>query len=274
MSVQVRQVTPGYLQTMGIPLRRGRDFAESDGEVMLVSESAAKLYWGNDDPIGRRAALPFSRSIMREVVGIVGEVRQLSLMSPPMPTAYVYSPSLPAAATFAIRTQVPPTSITQAAVGVIHALDPEQPVQNIRTMEEVRERTLGPQRFTSSLLGMFAGVALLLASVGIYSVLSYIVRGRSREIGIRAALGARAGDIVKLVIVEGLTPAVAGIAIGVVAAFVAARFLDKLVVGVSASDPVALAMVSGALAVVALMASLVPAYRASRMDPLKALRTD
>ena len=274
MSVQVRQVTPGYLNTMGIPLLRGRDIAETDGEVMLISESAAKLYWGTDDPIGRRAALPFSRSISRQIVGIVGEVKQLSLMSPPMPTAYVYSPSLPAAATFALRTHVPPMSLAQAAVGVIHALDPEQPVQNIRTMEEVRDRTLGAQRFTSSLFGAFAVLALLLASIGIYSVLSYIVRGRSREMGIRTALGAQAGDIVKLVIVEGMTLTLAGIAVGVVAAFLAARYLDRLVIGMSASDPVALALVAGVLTGVALVASLVPAYRASRLDPVKALRAD
>ena len=272
MSVQVRQVTPGYLRTMGIALLRGRDFAENDGEVMLISESAAKLYWGSDDPIGRRAALPFSPSISRQIVGIVAEVRQLSLMSEPLPTAYVYSPSLPGAGTFALRTQVPPMSLSQPAVGVIHALDPEQPVQNIRTMEEVRDRTLGAQRFTSSLFGLFAGLALLLASVGIYSVLSYIVRGRSREMGIRAALGAQAGDIVKLVIAEGMAPTLAGIAVGVAAAFVAARFLDRLVIGVSASDPLALALVAGALAAVALIASLVPAYRASRLDPVTALR--
>jgi putative ABC transport system permease protein len=117
-------------------------------------------------------------------------------------------------------------------------------------------------------------VALLLASIGIYSVLSYIVRGRSREIGIRAALGARAGDIVKIVIVEGMTPTLGGIAVGVVAAFFAAKFLDKLVVGVSASDPLPLALVAGALTVVALMASVLPAYRASRLDPVKALRED
>ena len=165
-------------------------------------------------------------------------------------------------------------SLAQAAVAVIHALDPEQPVQNIRTMEEVRDRTLGAQRFTSSLFGVFAVLALLLASIGIYSVLSYIVRGRSREMGIRTALGAQAGDIVKLVIVEGMTPTLAGIAIGVVAAFLAARFLDRLVVGVSASDPVALALVAGVLTAVALAASLVPAYRASRLDPVTALRAD
>ena len=274
VAVQVRQVTPGYLRTMGIALVRGRDISESDGDVMLISESAAKLYWGTDDPIGRRAALPFSRTVLRQIVGIVGEVKQLSLMSAPLPTAYVYSPSLPAAGTFALRTDVPPMSLAQAAVGVIHGLDPEQPVQNIRTMEEVRDRTLGAQRFTSSLLGLFAAIALLLASVGIYSVLSFIVRGRSREMGIRAALGAQAGDIVKLVIVEGMTPTLAGITVGVVAAFVAAKFLDRLVVGVSASDPLALVLVAGTLTVVALLASLVPAYRASRLDPVKALRTD
>ena len=139
-------------------------------------------------------------------------------------------------------------------------------------MEDVRDDTLTSQRFSALLLGLFASVALALASVGIYSVLSYIVRGRSREIGIRSALGARRADVVRLVVVEGMTPALIGVAAGAVAALGAGRLMAKLVYGVSASDPLTLVVVSGMLVFVALSASLVPAYRASRLDPSDVLR--
>ena len=141
-------------------------------------------------------------------------------------------------------------------------------------MEQVLDETLTSQRFSALLLGLFAAVALVLASVGIYSVLSYIVRGRSREIGIRTALGARTGDVVRLVVLEGMTPALIGIAAGAVAALASAKMLERLVFGVSASDPLTLAAVAATLAFVALIASLVPAYRASRLDPLKVLRAE
>jgi putative ABC transport system permease protein len=169
---------------------------------------------------------------------------------------------------------VPPATLAQAAVAAIRAIDPEQPVGEIRTMVQVLDGKLIPQRFSALLLGGFAGVALLLAAVGIYSVLSYIVRGRSREIGIRAALGARTADLIRLVIVEGMSPVLAGIAAGTVAALASAKVLNTLVFGVSATDPLTLAVVGTTVAVVALMASVVPAYRAVRMDPVKALRAD
>ena len=139
-------------------------------------------------------------------------------------------------------------------------------------MEDVRDDTLTSQRFSALLLGLFAAVALTLATVGIYSVLSYIVRGRSREIGIRAALGAKRTDVVRLVVIEGMTPTLIGIGAGAAAAVAAGRIMEKLVFGVSASDPLTLVVVSGTLAVVALLASLVPAYRASRLDPSEVLR--
>jgi ABC-type antimicrobial peptide transport system permease subunit len=138
----------------------------------------------------------------------------------------------------------------------------------------VLEGRLTSQRFSALLLGLFAGTAMLLASVGIYSVLSYIVRGRRREIGIRTALGAQTGDVLRLVIVEGMSPTLVGIAVGAIAALASAKVLKKLVFGVSASDPLTLAAVAATLALVALIASMVPAYRASRLDPVKALRAD
>ena len=260
---------------MGIPVLRGRDIVDSDAEVLLVSQDAAKLYWGADDPIGRRAILPaLSKTVLRQVVGIVGDVKQRNLIEATTPTVYFYTREPYGRATFVIRTSVPPATLAQPAVAAIRAIDPEQPVGDIRTMVQVLDGTLTPQRFSALLLGVFAGVALLLAAVGIYSVLSYIVRGRSREIGIRTALGAQRADVLRLVIVEGMSPALVGIAAGTIAALASAKVMRTLVFGVSASDPLTLAAVGATLALVALMASLVPAYRALRLDPVKVLRAD
>jgi ABC-type antimicrobial peptide transport system permease subunit len=207
------------------------------------------------------------------VVGIVADVKQDSLAEAPPPSVYLYSRERESSGlTLVLRTSVPPASMATSTVGVIRALDPEQPVENVRTMVEVRDEQLTSQRLGATLLGVFAAVALALATVGIYSVLSYIVSGRSREIGIRAALGAETGDVLRLVVREGMIPVGLGIAAGVVAALVASFSLERLVFGVSASDPVTLAAVAAALALVALLASLVPAYRASRLDPATVLR--
>src|SRR5262249_34156312 len=154
------------------------------------------------------------------------------------------------------------------------SIDAEQPIEQVRTMQAILDETLTSQRFSALLLGIFAGVALVLASVGIFSVLSYIVRGRRREIGIRTALGARTTDVVRLVIVEGMWPGLAGIAAGAVGVLASAKLLQKIVYGVSESDPLTLGAVAITLALVALTASLVPAYRACRVDPLTVLRAD
>jgi predicted permease len=274
VALQVRQITPGYLRAMGIPVLRGRDAVDSDAEVLLVSQDAAKLYWGDDDPIERRAALPFSKTVLRPVVGIVGDVKQRSLTEGPTPTAYYSTREPSGRVTFVVRTSVPSATLVQPVVAAIRAIDPEQPVVDIRTMVQVLDDKLTPQRFSAHLLGVFAGVALLLAAVGIYSVLSYIVRGRSREIGIRRALGARTSDILRLVIVEGMSPVLVGVAAGAIAALASAGVMRTLVFGVSASDPVTFAAVGATLTLVALIASLAPAYRALRLDPVKSLRAE
>ena len=273
-TVAVRKITPGYLRAMEIPIIRGRDVADNDSEAMLVSRSAAKLLWGDEDPIGRRVTLPLeSRTVFRQVVGVVGDVKQGDLSQPTAPTVYEFTQSVPfGLSTIVMRTAVPPMSVAKQAADAIRALDPEQPVEDIRTMEAVLDETLVSQRFSALLLALFAGVALTLASVGIFSVLSYIVRGRSREIGIRTALGASTRDVVRLVVVEGMTPALLGILAGAVVSLASGRLLQKVLFGVSASDPLTLATVAGGLTVVALVATLVPAYRASRVDPLIVLR--
>ena len=275
VAVQVRQITPGYVGAMGIPVLRGRDVVGSDTEALLVSQEAAKIFWGTDDPIGRRASLPaLSTTVLRQVVGIVGDVKQRSLVEGSTPTVYYYTRERSGRVTFAIRTAVPPGTLAQPAVAAIHAIDPEQPVANLQTMTQLLDGKLTSQRFSALLLGMFAGVALLLAAVGIYSVVSFIVRGRSREIGIRTALGARASDVLRLVIVEGMWPALVGIAAGTIASLASAKVMRTLVFGVSASDPLTLAAAGGTLALVALMATLVPAYRALRLDPVNVLRAE
>jgi predicted permease len=279
VAVQARHITPGYMRAMRIPILRGRDVVDSDEEVMLVSREVAKLYWGSDDPIGRRVALPYARTVLRRIVGIVGDVKQRSLMEATTPSVYVYPRQPFGRAAFAIRSRSSATpqilaTLVQPAVAAIHAIDPGQPVNKVRTMMELRDQGLTSQRFSALLLGVFAGIALLLAAVGIYSVLSYIVHGRRREIAIRTALGARTADVLRLVIVEGMTPAIAGIATGMLAARALARVLETLVFGVSASDPLTLSAVAATLAIVALTASLISAYRVVRLDPVKALRAD
>ena len=273
-TVAVRKILPGYLRTMRIPLVRGRDVGAGDVEALLVSRTAAKLLWGDVDPIGRRVSLPLqSKTVMKEVVGIVGDVKQEELSGAPMPSVYEYTREHSwRGLTIVVRTAVPPTSLAQATAGVIHSLDPDQPVEQIRPLQAVLDDTLTAQRFSALLLAVFAAVALTLASVGIYSVLSYIVRGRSREIGIRTALGARTSDVLRLVVVEGMTPAAIGIAAGSVIAVGSARLIERLVFGISPSDPLTLAGVALLLAFVALLASLVPAYRAARLNPLTVLR--
>jgi putative ABC transport system permease protein len=274
-TVQVRAMTPGYLKAMGIPVLRGRDVAANDVDVLLVSRAAAKLLWGDDDPIGRRVTLPLiSRSLQRRIVGIVADVKQDSVSETAPPTVYTYTRERDRSGlSLVIRTSVPPTSMTPAVLGVIRRLDPEQPVEDVLTMAQVRDELLTSQRLSAVLLGAFASVALALASVGIYSVLSFIVRGRRREIGIRSALGAQTGDLVRLVVREGMTPAGLGILVGSIAALVASLSLERLVFGVSPSDPLTLVAVAATLALVAFAASLAPAWRAARQDPVAALRS-
>ena len=218
--------------------------------------------------------LALTGTVLRQVVGIVGDVKQRNLIEGSTPTVYFHTREPYGGATFAIRTAVPPATLAQPAVAAIRAIDPAQPVVDIRTMVQVLDEKLASQRISALLLGAFAGVALLLAAIGLYSVLSYMVRGRSREIGIRTALGARTADVLRLVIVEGMSPALVGIVAGTIAALASAKIMETLVFGVSASDPLTLAAVAATLAVVALMASLVPAYRALRLDPVNVLRTE
>ena len=274
--VHVRQITPGYLRAMRIPVLRGRDVARRDADVLLVSPGAAKLVWGADDPMGQEATLPLmSKTTLRRVVGVVGDIKQDDPSQSLTPTAYYYSAGRDwSSATLVVRTSRPSITFARSIVAVIHSIDAEQPVEDIRTMEQVVDSKLTSQRFSTLLLAVFAAAALLLASVGIYGVLSYIVRGRTREIGIRTALGARTSDVLLLVVIEAMSPTLIGIVVGAAIAMASGRLLKSLVYGVSASDPLTLACVTATLALMALLASILPAYRASRFDPVTVLRAE
>lgn len=274
-TVLVRKVTSGYLRAMNIPILRGRDVAAGDSEVLLVSRATSKMLWGDADPVGRRVTLPLEApGISKEVIGITGDVK-LGTLTDAAPAAVVYEFTRQEGGNgfaLVLRTAVPPKTVAQAAAAVIHDIDPNQPIQQVTTMEDIVNQTLTSQQFSALLLAVFAAAALALASIGIYSVLSYIVRGRRREIGIRAALGAGTTDVLRLVIAEGLTPTSIGIVAGIGAALVSGTFLRRIVYGVSASDPLTLGCVSLVLLAVSILASIVPAWRASRVDPLIVLR--
>ncbi|HEY1434550.1 MAG TPA: ADOP family duplicated permease, partial [Thermoanaerobaculia bacterium] len=266
-----------YLRAMKIPLRRGRAFTDADRAdspgVILISEAMARRFWPNQDPIGKRLVAAFAPEKPREVVGIVGDVKFRGLDHPdPVAAMYVPFEQIPrAGVALAIRAR---GSVASAATAAVHAVDPTQPVDQILSMEQLLATSVSRQRFGMLLLASFAALALVLAAVGIYGVLAYAVRHRRREIGIRMALGARMSDVLRLVVVQGMRPALLGMAIGLAAALALTRGLSSLIYGVSATDPFTLGAVAGVLAAVALAACLVPALRATRVDPMKALRDD
>jgi predicted permease len=287
--VSVRMLTPGFFKTMRIPLLAGRDFTESDNAsslpVVVISESMAKQFWPNENPIGKRLKLTFFQEKTREVVGVVGDVKDRGLDNKdPVSTLYwpfaqFYTP--PRFGKFrgfgmklAVRTAQDPTSVTSTIRSVVHELAPSTPLLDIRTMDDIVSETLSPVRFNMFLLAAFAGLALLLAAVGIYSVLAYNVRQRLREIGVRMALGAQVGDVLRMIVFQGMKPTLIGVAIGLAASIALSRVLSTLVFGVKATDVPTFLTVSALLVSVGMFAAVLPAWRATRVDPLKTLRDE
>lgn len=290
--VDVRLITPGYLSTMHIPLMGGRDFNDSDvagrPAAVLISESMAKAFWPNENPIGKHLTLTFFPGIVRQVVGVVGDVKMDALNQTRLPEA-LYMPlaqlSLPEKAewtsfglTLAIRTNISPLSIVSAASNAVHEVDSQVPILHVQTMQLTVDESISQQRFTMLLLVAFAGLAMVLAAVGIYSVLSYMVRRRVREIGIRMALGAQVRDVLRLVVFEGMKPTLLGVVIGVILALllslVLGRVLSNVIYGVGARDLATFAAVAGLMTLIGLLASAVPAFRATRVDPMRTLRDE
>ncbi len=284
--VPIRNIGPTYLKTMHVPVVRGRDFADSDTvgttPVILISQSLAKEFFPNEDPIGKHISLELVDryfeipSTPRQVVGIVGDVK-LDGLDSDRSMAAVYTPfeQLPTRGqNIVVRTSNDPTSIVSAVSNVIHSIDPSQTMVDVMTMDAVVAASIAQRRFTMLLLVTFAGLALVLAAVGIYSVLSYAVRRRVREIGIRMALGAQVRDVVQMIVADGMKPALVGVAIGFAGALALGRVLASVIYGVSSRDALTFASVSVILLTVAFLASAVPAWRAAQVEPVRTLRDD
>jgi putative ABC transport system permease protein len=273
-TVELNSVSPGYLQTAGLRLLRGRDFTEADGPgapmVALISESVIKEFAGKD-PIGEQIDLGSPAT----VVGIVSDVRRRSLDEPPRPAVYLqYTRFMLPYFGAMIRTDRGAAAVTPVVKAIVAQLDPDLPIGEVRTIEEIIERSTGEPRFRSYLIAGFAGLALLLAAVGVYGLISFTVTQRVPEIGVRLALGASPRQVFTQVIGQGLKLAVAGVVIGLAAAAAATTLVREMLFNTSATDPVVYGSLAVLLLAMAALACYVPARRAMRVDPMVALRSE
>jgi putative ABC transport system permease protein len=273
---EVRAITPGYFAAMGIPLLKGRSFDEHDGadsRVLVINETLARKFFPDQNPIGQRLIINWEPQVADEIVGVVGDVKETALAEEANPAIYWPHPrEAYQFMNFVLRSAIDPATLTAAAVKEIHALDPDQPVADIRTLDQVVAKSIARPRFNALLLAIFAGVALVLASVGIYGVMNYSAAQRTQEIGIRMALGAKPGDILRLVVGHGMKLTLAGIVIGVIASLALTRVMTNLLFGVTTTDLPTFVAVSAVLTTVALVANYIPARRATRLNPVIALR--
>jgi putative ABC transport system permease protein len=273
-----RVVSRDYFRTVGIPLRRGRAFEETDRagmpQVAVVNHKMAETYWPGQDPLGRRIRIGRGeRALWLTVVGVVGDTRQTDIHQPPKPELYrAYTQAESGPRDIVVRSAGDPLSLAAAVAREVHALDPNLPVSDVRRMEDVASEAVARPRFQTLLLGVFAGAALLLALVGIYGVIAYSVAQRTREIGIRLALGATRADIVRAVMGPGFRLTLAGLGVGLVGAFATSRLLAGLLFGVSAIDAGVFAAVPALVLAVSLLAAYLPARRGALLDPVRALR--
>ena len=273
-------VTPGYLKTLGIGVVRGRGFADADDEnaplVAMVSETAARNWWPHQDPVGKHIRVPgFDHGPLpwRTVVGVVKDVKQSGLDAPH--TMQIYLPHAQyrnGYLTLVVRAKQDPVNLVSQVRQQVQNVDPDQAVSNIASMDQVLSNSIASRRFTAVLLGTLAAVGLLLASTGVYGILSYGVAQRTREIGIRIALGAAQRDVLSLIVGQGLKLLLLGVGTGMVAAFALTRLMSGLLFGVSAGDPMTFSSIALFLGAVALVACYLPARQATRVDPMVALR--
>jgi putative ABC transport system permease protein len=271
--------TTDYFSTMKIPIIRGRYFDDRDTmdsqPVAIIDETMARKYWPNEDPLGKRISFQGGQNnpIWREIVGLVGHVKHKGLEGESRVQYYIPHTQMQNPNMFlVVRTNGDPSSLTGAVRSAIRGFDKDLPVYRVKTMEQFVADSMAQRRFAMTLLGIFAAVAMVLAAVGLYGVMSYSITQRSHEIGIRMALGARAADVLRLVIGQGMLLAVIGVAIGIAGAFALTRLMANLLFGVKASDPMTFAAIAAVLTLVALLACFVPARRATKVDPMVALR--
>jgi putative ABC transport system permease protein len=279
-STNVRVSDAGYFGAMGIPILRGRNFTEIESNearhVILISDSLARKYFPGEEPIGKRISVEmFDKPTPTEIVGIVGDVRYDSLVDQPEPTVYFPHPELTYAfMTLVVRTNGEPSALAAAVQRELHALDPDQPASDVRTMDQVMADVVARARFNTLLLALFAGLATLLAAVGIFGVMNYSLTLRTREIGLRMALGAQRREVLLLMLKQGLWLTTIGTAIGLVGAFALTRLMSSLLFGVGTGDSATFAVIVLLLMFVSLIACYLPARRATRIDPLIALRSE
>jgi putative ABC transport system permease protein len=288
---QYRYASPHYFRTFHIPLLRGRGFTENDtansARVVIINEAMAKTYWPKEDPVGQVITIgkgigPQFEEPPRQVVGIVGNVRETGLGDEQSGVMYIPQSQVPQGITelansvlplcWAVRTAADPNGLRTAVEREIHAVDGQIPVARMRTMEQVISESVARQNFNMVLLTVFAGIALLLAAIGIYGLMAYSVERRTQELGIRMALGAAGGDVLKLVLWHGARLTAIGVTIGLTLAYGLMRVVSTLLFGVKAVDPLSFGVTAGVLAAVAMMATLIPARRASKIAPAAALR--
>jgi len=278
-------VSPEYFRVMGMPLLSGRAFSGQDSStapgVVIVSQSVARTFWPGGDALGQRITLEDhpkpEHEDWRTIIGVVDDVRQQSLTEKAHPAIYqpytqVKKAEFLSGMTFAVRTAAQPASMATAMRGVLREVDRNQPVQSIAAMTDLVAKTTAEPQFQTRLIAIFAMLALLLAAIGMYGVLACAVAERTREIGIRMALGAEKNDITRMILRRSLLLVSAGVALGVAGALAVTRVLAKLLFEVKPSDPATFLGVAALLVAVALLAGLLPARRATRVDPLIALR--
>ena len=276
--VDVRVIDPAFFQTMGIPLLKGRTFTEREAteqsNVVIINERLARQYFAGEDPIGKRLVIDMTDPLVpTEIVGVVGDVKHEGLDSDIRALAYWPHPQLPYPfMNLVIRTGSDPSNLVAAVEREVQAIDKDQPITDVRTMEQLLSESVSRMRFSAFLLSIFAALALVLASVGIYGVMAYVVTQRTHEIGIRMALGARASDVLKMVVGQGMILALIGVGIGLVASLALTRVISSLLYGVSATDPLTFGSIALLLTVVALLACYIPARKAAKVDPMVALR--
>jgi putative ABC transport system permease protein len=276
----VISVSPDYLRTLGIPLLRGRElsqFDKADGApVALINQSLAQRHWPLEEPVGQKVSLAVSgRSVTCEIVGVVGDMRPNGYDSAPRQEIYLpYAQSPAGLVTWVVRTSNDPAGQTAAIKEKIREANPAQSFLSIATLDQLAERTISQRRFNLLLLGAFAAMALTLAGIGLYGLLSYSTTQRTHEIGVRMALGAQANDALRLVIGQGLRLVLIGVAVGLMGALTLTRLMRSLLFEISATDPLTFAVVTLLLAGVAILACWIPARRATKVDPVIALRTE
>lgn len=275
-----KQITPGYFRVLRTSFLAGRAFTSADApnseRVALVNELFARQYFSGS-PLGHQISITDDKSGKPEWMNIVGEVqdsRDVNLLEAPYPEFYipVAQGNIPVNGNFIMRTGKDPLVLASAVKQQIWSVDKNAPITDLRTMDQIVASNVATPRFQAQLLSLFAGLGLLLAILGIYGVISYAVSQRTHEIGIRMALGAKPGDVLRLVIGQAMLLATAGIAIGTAGAFVLSRFLQSLLFGIKPTDPLTYALVAVSLVIVSLAASYIPARRAMRVDPMVALR--